>query len=581
MPPKSNLPSSSQVAAPIPSSQIVGTEQPAKKLKQYRPVKPLPYELRDIINVYIEEQLFSQAIPLLRNTLIAGTDGTSDGRTLPTCVPSPQVLAVMATLSVHPMWTNRATESENFKIANDALFLLKHVNSLVGGANANFTSAFKFLDKFDSRDRRRRTGDHANSPEDDGKLKIQLANQSAIWNLAEDFWSVIGWAFNCSCQHPKRWERWRPWLEFMLDALEDDLQERISAVEPLREDGKEAAANTLLSESLIAQYCLATGDGRASKRRVMRAILANGCKKDLDEFHEIWKNETKPPKEKKMEELVSKKKIDFDNDEYGDYMDADESEEEDEDLPSTPKATTSARSSRKRGRPSSSTPDVEAESEYSVSSDYGGYEAVHLRQRLIALVSVVFCFRLEYSNTVQLTQISLHYEHAFMEVEDCFDLVTEFLRPLPLDTFMLFVSPPNPWLEAHSHASLCQNLLRPIISSEAPTYHADTMTQIEFEKHFLPYPANYTNYVENARVSLLVEKLLRLLWTNSALVVNDSLKKKLDEGIKAREAKAKFGARKLVGAKGAEEEKAVQMLTRSAMRMRMTVQIAGAQQHQR
>jgi hypothetical protein len=33
------------------------TSQPTKKLKKYRPVKPLPYELRDIINVYIEEQL--------------------------------------------------------------------------------------------------------------------------------------------------------------------------------------------------------------------------------------------------------------------------------------------------------------------------------------------------------------------------------------------------------------------------------------------------------------------------------------------------------------------------------------------
>lgn len=33
------------------------TPLPEKKLKKYRPVKPLPYELRDIINVYIEEQL--------------------------------------------------------------------------------------------------------------------------------------------------------------------------------------------------------------------------------------------------------------------------------------------------------------------------------------------------------------------------------------------------------------------------------------------------------------------------------------------------------------------------------------------
>jgi hypothetical protein len=329
---------------------------------------------------------------LLSNTLIAGTDGTVDGRTLPTYVPSPQVLALIATLAVHPLWTNRATEPENVKIANDALFLLKHVNSIVGGASANFASAFKFLDKFDSRDRRRRTGDHVNSPEDDGKLKIKLANEGAIWNLAEDFWAVVGWTFNCSCLHPKRWERWRPWLDFMLDALEDDLRERIPTAETLRKDGKEAAANTLLSESLIAQYCLSTGDGRAGKRRVMRAILANGSKKDLDEFHEIWKNETKPPKEKKMEELVSKKKIDFDNDEYGDYMDMDDSEEDDEPLPSTPKATTSARSSRKRGRPSSATPDVDAESDHSVSSNYGEFAAVQLRQRLIALVSSLSLF---------------------------------------------------------------------------------------------------------------------------------------------------------------------------------------------
>jgi hypothetical protein len=57
MPPRSVLTSSSQVAAPIPSSQMVETPQTSKKLKKYRPVKPLPYELRDIINVYIEEQL--------------------------------------------------------------------------------------------------------------------------------------------------------------------------------------------------------------------------------------------------------------------------------------------------------------------------------------------------------------------------------------------------------------------------------------------------------------------------------------------------------------------------------------------
>jgi hypothetical protein len=52
-----SLPPSSQAAMPIPSSQMVGPPEPAKKLQKYRPVKPFPFELRDIINVYIEEKL--------------------------------------------------------------------------------------------------------------------------------------------------------------------------------------------------------------------------------------------------------------------------------------------------------------------------------------------------------------------------------------------------------------------------------------------------------------------------------------------------------------------------------------------
>lgn len=67
-----SLPPSSQIAAPIPSSQMVGTPEPTKKLKKYRPVKPLPFELRDIINVYIEEKLCTVFAlnPLHRTSLI-------------------------------------------------------------------------------------------------------------------------------------------------------------------------------------------------------------------------------------------------------------------------------------------------------------------------------------------------------------------------------------------------------------------------------------------------------------------------------------------------------------------------------
>jgi hypothetical protein len=166
------------------------------------------------------------------------------------------------------------------------------------------------------------------------------------------------------------------------------------------------------------------------------------------------------------------------------------------------------------------------------------------------------------------------HEHAFLELEDCFDLLTEFIRPLPLAIFSQFVLPVTPYLGAHSQASLCQDLLRPIISSEAPVYRSPTMTQADFEKHFLPYASNYANHVENARVSMLVESLLRLMFKHEVLKVHDGLEKKLEQGIKAREDKAKFGARKLVGVKGAEEEKAVKLLAFSAARMRAVVRAA-------
>lgn len=274
-------------------------------------------------------------------------------------------------------------------MANDALFLLRHVNAIVGPTNANFGAAFRFSDG--RRDRRRRTGEGVvdGDVDDESKLRVDLATKGAVWNRAEDFWAVVGWAFNCSSQYPKRWERWRPWLQFMLDVLEDDLRERVR-LSKTSEDGDDDTANaSLFSESLIAQYLANMGEGRAGKRRVMRAILADGSKKSLDEFGEIWKNETKPPKSQKEELRPQKRtKINVDEDEYGDYMDQDD-EDDDGDPPVSSDQTTSIRTStRKRGRPKSTTLALEADSmTEDMPRDYGGAESIQLRKRFIALVS--------------------------------------------------------------------------------------------------------------------------------------------------------------------------------------------------
>lgn len=100
------------------------------------------------------------------------------------------------------------------------------------------------------------------------------------------------------------------------------------------------------------------------------------------------------------------------------------------------------------------------------------------------------------------------------------------------------------------------------------------MTQADFESHFLPFSANYVTCLENARVSLLVEGLLRLLVQYLDLEVTESLKTNLERGIRARQDRAAFGARKKTSERSVEEDLAAGVLEASAMRMRLLVKLA-------
>lgn len=89
------------------------------------------------------------------------------------------------------------------------------------------------------------------------------------------------------------------------------------------------------------------------------------------------------------------------------------------------------------------------------------------------------------------------------------------------------------------------------------------MTQADFELHYLPYAANYTNQTDNVKVSILIEGLLRLLVRYLGLQVTKELKSKLEEGITARDEKARSATRKK------PDDEAVGALSMSAARMRM------------
>ena len=411
----------------------------------------------------------------------------------------------------------------------------------VGPINSNFAEAFTFGNGDDALGRsirkggRRRTAEKADSGIE--KIDSDIVNEGSLWTNAEDFWHVVGWAFNCSVLHKRRWEVWRPWLEFMLDTLEADWGHR------------DAADLKGLQESLIASFLR---DGRAtggSGRRVLRAIFADGQTRAAHEFGEVWRNEPKELKKEGGEKKKAEQKIDIEADDYGDYLD----EENDADLEDEPESVSSRVTPRTKAH---------VKGAFTGGSNggtiLGGMDAIHLRFRLLAILAPVCASIPDF----------------FMTTRMLYDLLFEHIRPLPLPTFFLIMSPSG---LRHFHlsgqSSFTQFTLLTFIDSRAPQPPNDTLNQERLETHYLPWPANVAGPKENAQVSLCVETLLRLLDREEALEGTDSLMETAERGIEARFDQCKGRGGRIQGSNGAKGDDLIQ-LEQSAVRIRWLVKMA-------
>lgn len=545
-------------SSPPPPSSLPQS-RPTKT--QYRKAKPLPTQLLDHCTVCFEEQLYPQGFSLLSSALTSGT-----GSTVEAYIPPTQHLILAGTLIVHPQVTTRTTAPDKQAAADDALKYLRHVNSLLGPRESGLDKGFQFEDAAASIRRKRartRVSDVASDEEGEkpGQIISPYVKKESLWANAEDFWCVIGWAFNCSITHPRRWERWKLWLNLMLDVIEDDLTTRLpEATKTYLESGSTAAIQTLLKDSMLAQYLSPIGEGRNNKRRLMRAILADGKDRSLKEFPEIWRHETKPPKQTQDVRVSKKRKLDLENGEFGDYLD--DSDEESLESSIRLSRSVTAFSNPQWSRAASEDEDESDEETTGGKTPnavdlrttveaFGGMESIQLRQRILGLLTL-FCSK---------------NPDAFLDTEDLFDLYTEFLRPLPLAVFQQFALPTKPWLGPNSQASLNQMLLRPLLVATAPAYNENALTQAEFETYYACYPANSTTAVDNAKVSLLVENLLRLLWSSESLQSTKKLRQDVEQGIAARKEKVGFDGRKSVGPKTKANEEALVVMKCSAERM--------------
>ncbi|EON67584.1 hypothetical protein W97_06952 [Coniosporium apollinis CBS 100218] len=530
----------SQAAQSIPDTPL----QPL-----YRPSKPLTYAVRSHISVYLEGSMYHEAFTFLTHLLNAGTDISTPHRLFPASIPPPQYLAMAATLAVHPSLTTRTEDREKQSAANSALRYLRLANRVVGPLNSDLSAAFAFTEP-GSRTARRRRGRGAGRTEspDEGSdsggasIKSRYAERDSVFARGGDFWQVVGWAFNCSVLHPRRWQRWSLWLEMVLEVLEADLEARIANVEEATNRGVVSGAEDTIIQSLVVRYIEDAGQGRTAWRRMMRAVLADGSKKAVSEFGEVWEGEAREPR--KMEEKKARaREVDIEGDKWGDY---DLSDEEDEVVNGNEShlRVRSSRNSTRHTSDHSEQSDSEGLNEEDAvkesSSEHllGGLDSILLRQRTMALLS----------------KISELRPSALTHQGELFDVFTEFLRPLPLPTFSTILT--TSALSPATLASLCANLLLPLITTAPPNYNTLLLCQPDLERFFLPAPANGNSYVDNAKVSLLLQTIVVQMFASGRIVPTEAFGAAVEEGVRARREKAIGDARKRGKGREGEEKEA-------------------------
>ncbi|MCJ1340412.1 hypothetical protein MMC09_005707 [Bachmanniomyces sp. S44760] len=470
-----------------------------------------------------------QALNLLFSLATPGSSASSA-----VFLPPPQHLALISTLVVHPLLNTRAKTPDQLAASDLAIKYLRHILNVVGPGNSKINSAFTFTGESSSlRTGRQRRKQGSPEPANAENINIELATTSGIWARAEDFWQVVGWAFNCSVLHKNRWARWQMWLDLMISILTDDWESR-------DDDNRE--------ESLIVTYL--TGPDRISPnlKRIIRAIFADGSLNYSTEFQEIWKNEPKErvPKDKDSGKGKNKMDMNIDEGRFDDYPPESNSEDDVQEGTVGPSSKQNV--------------------DISPSSQLGGSVALSLRLRLLSLLSAV----------------SYALPSLFTPIATLYDLYMTEIRSLPLPLLLLFLSPNSLQNIAPEAASaLIQRILRSLIASAAPLPKSDNLTQDVLERCYLPYPANTQYIVDNVKVSLCIEALCRMLnmWVEGGMEWRQSLQDAVERGCTARESKAKKergkkeeGGGPLGRSSGVGDEGEMAWLKASSKRMRATVE---------
>ncbi|KAG9248653.1 hypothetical protein BJ878DRAFT_326298 [Calycina marina] len=486
----------------------------------FRPVVPLPRDLATHLKICFEDILI-QGITIFGDVTLCGTSHPNRLQT-PAYKPEPILIEILTTLLIHPKYTTRAL-AEHKEIPQRSIHILRGLVESIGPLSIDLSIAYSLKSA---------EGRHARSGNDfdDESIDVKkvLGNRGRLKDNAKDFWQIVGWAFNCSVVHHRRWKYWKVWLDYMLDVLDADwdARERLDIEETGTSYGGDSfqAKSTRRSEALIVQYL--SDVGRSTKlQTVVDSIFTDGGGHDMASYPEVFPNETLGASAvKKVEKQVNYTKG------FGNLEEGDDDEMEfgiaalgDEELSCS--------------QISQSTDDGEATPDHWL----GGSESITLRQRII----------------IQLSRVSLYLPQNFVPIRTLYTCLTDAIKSLPVESFSLLMSgTSSTFLPDNVQVSLSGMLLARYLPKDAPNprnfrkgQDNDDLNRDTLEKCYLPFAASTSSAEDNAKVSILVETAFRLC-VKSGVIARRSpgLKTAVEKGIRAREFKVNSTKPKARGA---------------------------------
>ncbi|KAK0674214.1 hypothetical protein QBC41DRAFT_385120 [Cercophora samala] len=563
----------------------------------YREAAQLPYQVKNQIQIHLEEKMYPAALSMLHSLLshcASFSPPSKEQASQPpqkVYVPPPHHLAFVSSLAIHPRFTSAPPYEDNtsppIRDGAAALSYLRGLLSIAGPINANFRQAFEFKSPpssstFGKRSRRGdicgdwSTSDMSGADSDASSTDVMVgtfAMNGVLWHRATDFWSVLGWSFWCAAFIPGRWRYWKPWIEFMVTVLEQDWDERLAMDEKMTTTTTHDEPYPMLKGSLLVNFMEDVARSRKNVlKEVMKALTFALGAGEKAVYGEVFANEkvVGPRNVKRKREEDTMLELDLENGCFGDYGDEEEDLEDEGDSQELPSSSSRSAPRVRKKTKKAMEGDASSTTPAAFRLNGGVADTIPLRLRIFRLLSA-----------------AAHYlRDPSFPTSELYQSFSDKVRTSPLPVFRLF-------LEAHNDlpdfvkVSLYRNIVDDLLPNgglpdpdrvDRDTNSRNGISEVLMQKCFLPFPAGRITAEDNAKLSLVLENMLWVLYGATDITNAAGLRQAIETGIKAREAKIKGRGRAAAGSsKGASavDRMAREMLTRSSINLRVFGKILG------